>query len=101
MSLQHSRCFRSTGNLAAGNTASDKTPPFTQQQFLYITDKLLHVRVLARDKLKEGVGGGGVDRIYLLPKYFAMHIWLNISFSEQTERREEEKKGGGILKKAG
>ena len=45
-------------------------------------------------------GGGRVDRIYLLPKYFAMHIWLNISFSEHTERRGERKKGGG-LKKAG
>ena len=41
-------------------------------------------RVIAREKLKEG---GGVDRIYLLPKYFAMHIWLNISFSRHTERR--------------
>ena len=57
------------------------------------------VRVLARKKLKEG--GGGVDRIYLLPKYFAMHIWLNISFSEHKERRGERKKGGGIKKKQG
>ena len=48
-----------------------------------------------------GGGGGGVDRIYLLPKYFAMHIWLNISFSEHTERRGERKKGGGIKKKQG
>ena len=51
--------------------------------------------------MEGGEGGGGVDRIYLLPKYFAMHIWLNISFSEHTERRGERKKGGGIKKKQG
>ena len=39
-------------------------------------------------------GGEGFDRIYLLPKYFAMHIWLNISFSEHTERRGDLKKAG-------
>ena len=49
------------------------------------------VGVLAREKLTEG---GGVDRIYLLPKYFAMHIWLNKSFSEHKERRGERKKEG-------
>ena len=56
----------------------------------------LCINVLAREKLKEG--GGGVDRIYLLPKYFGLHIWLNISFSEHTGGREKRR---GDLKKAG
>ena len=56
-------------------------------------------RVLAREKIKEG--GGGVDQIYLLSKYFAMHIWQNISLYEHKERRGERKKGGGIKKKQG
>ena len=42
------------------------------------------------------MGEGEVDRIYLLPKYFAMHIWLNISFSEHTEKKGREKREGGF-----
>ena len=44
------------------------------------------------------MGEGEVDRIYLLPKYFAMHIWLNISFSEHTERKGREKREEGLKK---
>ena len=55
----------------------------------------------SQGEIKRGGGGGGVDRIYLVPKYFARHIWLNISFSEHTERKGERKKGGGIKIKQG
>ena len=48
----------------------------------------------SQGEIKGGGRGGGFDRIYLLPKYFAMHIWLSISFSEHTEGRGERNKEG-------
>ena len=71
MSLQYSRCFRSTGNLAAGNTVSDKTLSIHTTEIPSVTDKykLLHVVLILNFPQRI------IILVYLMPKPLRKEIF--------------------------